>query len=234
MKNTIKTIPTLFIGSVIIALNLLIFFLGTSTPREYLDWWGLVFVFVSELVLIASSVYLLSTSDSSSKRIFKTGIASTLMGYWFFTVILALFRDQFIGNDNYFLLINFLIIGIAAIISVLLNSVASRVQMLDSTTLNARLFIQDIDKILFTLKTNDVYSKYKTELSSIYDKVQFSDKVGKTSYDLDLSNEVENLETILNGNAEDTKAVVEKSISKILFFINQRNMELRQSKRGDF
>lgn len=234
MKNTLKTIPTIVVGSIIFVLTLLVFFLGTLAPRETLDWLGLVFVLISEIMLFGFSIYLFSTPANSSKRIFQTGIVSTLTTYWIIAVLLALFRDKFADHNNYFILVNILLAGIAAIISILLNTSSLRVEISDSRKTNARLFMQDIENILFALKTNADYSEYKSELSSIYEKVQFSDKVGKSSYDLELSNEVDKLKTILNSNAEDTRAKVEKSIAQILFLIKQRNMELSQGKRGDF
>lgn len=234
MKNTLKTVPTIVISSVIILLTLLSFFLGVLSPRETLDWLGLVFVLISEMVLCSFLLYIFSTSVNSSKRIFQTGVVSILTVYWIISVLLALFRDKFVDNNNYFTILNILLIVIVAIISMLLNSAASRVQISNSETTNARLFMQDVAKNLFALKTDPVYSEYRSELSLVYEKAQFTDIIGKSSYDSQLSNEVDNLKVILNSNAEDTKMKVEKSISQILFFIKQHNVELSKGKRGGF
>ncbi len=229
-----KAVPTISIGAIIIILTLLVFFLGNQSPKSSLDWLSLVFVLVSEIVVFGWLIYIKNSSANPSKRIFQTRIFSAFTVYWIINLLLALFRDKFAGNSNYFILVNILLIGIIAAIFILLNTAATRVQMLDSRTSNARLFMMNIENSLYALKTNNNYSEFKTELSSVYEKVQFSDKVGKSSYDLDLSNEVDNLKAILSINDKDAKAEVEKSISQILFFINQRNMEISQGKGGDF
>jgi len=96
------------------------------------------------------------------------------------------------------------------------------------------LFLQDIEKRLYSLASNDNYSEFKQGLHSLYEKVRFSDKIGTSSHDKTISDEMDNLEKMISSNAAGKKEKTEKAISQILFLIKQRNMEISQSKRGGF
>jgi len=234
LTKNFKLVLTMIIGLIVIGITITVFFLGTVGPRVSLDWQSLSFVLLSELLLFGMLTFFTMSSSTSNAQIIKTGILSTLTIYWAVSVIFALLRHLFAKHQNIFVIINILLIGIVIIVSILFNMVALKIQSIDKKTSNSMLFLQDIEKRLYSLASNDNYSEFKQGLHSLYEKVRFSDKIGTSSHDKTISDEMDNLEKMISSNAAGKKEKTEKAISQILFLIKQRNMEISQSKRGGF
>lgn len=234
LNKTLKVVSTTAIGIILIVITIAVFFLGTESPLETLDWLALSFILISEMALFGFFICFALMVHSSNKCIIRTGILSTLSIYLVVSVLLAIFRNAFFENQNAFVMINLILICIVAIICILLNFVASQVRSIDSKTSNSMLFLQDIERSLFTLKSNPEYTNFEQGLSTLYEKVHFSDKLGNSSYDKALSDEVDNLKLVLSNNSEDRKERVDMAVSQILFFLKQRDTELLQRKRGGF
>ena len=234
MNKPLKLVSTAIIGLIVVGITTAVFFLGTAAPRTTLDWLSLLFLLFSEFLVFGMLIYLTISASSSSQRIIRAGILSTIGIYWLISIVLVFLRNLFTEHQNTFIITNIILIGIVIIISLLLNMTASKVRLSESKTSIARLLMQDIEKRLFSLKTNSDHMEFIQGIASLYEKVKFSDKVGNSSYDEAIYEELDNLEMALHGIADDKKEKVDNSISQILFFLKQRNMELSQSKRGEF
>lgn len=232
MNKTFKLASTAIIGLIVISITVAVFFLVTATPRESLDWWALSFVLLSELLVFGGLIYLTMSASVSGGHIILTGILSSLSIYWGISVALAVLRNMFADHQNTYIVVNIILIGFVLIISVMLNMTALKVQCAESKTNNSRLFLQDIENRLYLLQSNNSYLEVMQGLFSLYEKVKFSDKIGISSHDKALSDEIDKLEVTLDDMADGKKEKVESSISQIMFFLKQRNMELSQSKKG--
>ena len=199
-----------------------------------LDWTALIFVLVSEVAMLGSALYLTLSISESNKRIIRAGMFSTLVIYWILSVLLLLIRNVFIDSPKIFTCVNIILLGAVVIICILLNVAAARAGESDKRKGNATLFLQGVEKSLYALKTNADYSEFKTGLESVYEKVKYADKVGISSHDKAISEELGNLEAALYGSAEDRKEKVDNAISQMVFHLKQRSMELSQSKRGGY
>ncbi len=234
MNKTLKSTTSTIIGLIVVSVTVAVFFLGTVSPRELLDWFSLSFVLLSEFLMFGTLIYLTLSSSESNERIIHIGVLSTIATYWVISVVLALLRHLFNEHLNTFVVVNIILIGIASIISVLLYTVASKVQSTDRKIRNLMLFWLDIEKRLYSLASKRDYSEFKQGLYSLYEKVKFSDKVGISTYDKAISDELDNLEIVLCNSTDDKKEKIEQAVSQIMFFVKQRNIELSQSKRGEF
>jgi hypothetical protein len=232
LNTTLKTTTAILTGLIVVGITVAIFFLGTDSSREALDWLSLSFVLLSEIVLFAILTYFAMQTSESNERIIRTGILTTISIYWAVSLVLALVRHLFDAHQKAFVVINIILIGTVSIISVILNIVAANVQSTDRKIRNQMLFWLEIEKRLFSIVSNEDNNEFRQGLSSLYEKVKFSDKVGSSSYDKAILEELDNLELALCNKGKDRHTKIEKVVSQLLFFVKQRNMELSQSKRG--
>ena len=234
MNKSLKRVSVIIIAVIVIAITVSVFFLVTDSPRAAMDWTALTFVLVSEIAMLGSALYLTMSLSESNKRIIRAGVFSTLVIYWAMSVLLMLIRNVFIDSPNTFVIVNIILIGAVAIICILLNVTAAKVGDYDRKKGDTMLFLQSVEKTMFAMKSNTAYSEFKTRLDSLYEKVKYSDKVGSSSQDRTILDEVVGLEAALGGSAEDRNEKVENAISQLEFHLKQRNMELGQGKRGGF
>lgn len=226
-----KIKPVIAIGVIVAAITVLIFFIVTTSPIKSIDWLGLIFVLFSEIVLFSCTTYLLSKQASSSKRIFQTAEIFVLVIYWILTATIVLLKDIF-SSSQQFIFVNVTLIGIISILIVIMDNVISKIQNSDSITIDSLILIQDIEKRLYEMQTSTQFSEHKSALSNIYELIKSSDGLYKSSVDIEILREVNNLENVLTRNSDDIKNSIEESIANISLFLNLRNTEIIQGRRG--
>lgn len=233
-KNT-KKISSIAIGFIVMAATLAIFFLSnTKTEISYLQWLALIFVLISELMLFLGIVFIVMQDSSSNKVFLSSGMISTLFIYCLITVISFFSKNSFENNENGFIIMQIVFIAITAIIIVLINVFAIKVKDTNEKTTDMRLFMNDLEKRLYSLKSNNEYSQYQKVLDNIYEKIKYGDKNGKSSVDGKIAKFVDELESNLAPVEDNNTSDIIQGIDKLTLLFNQRTNELLQSKRGRF
>lgn len=231
MNKSIKIYPILSIGFIVIATTLVIFFLGDSIfDKTILEWLSLAFVVLSEIALFAGITITSLQVSPTNKMLIRSGMISTLFIYWLITVVCALFKNLFNDNLSGYIVLQIIIIAITAIIIISLNSMATRVKSGDEKIIRSRGLMEDCQRRLFGLKSNSGYTQFQKPLNDIYEMLKYGDKIGSSTVDTEISNEIANLEIALANKATSPDTI----IGNIEFLIKQRTMELSQAKRGGF
>lgn len=131
MNKNVKLASCTAVGVIIIALTILIFLLGV-TEKTSLDRASFVFILISEIILFAVTAYITVKHSRSDKTIIRSGIVTTLSAYWALTVLIALFRNIFENHINTFIIVNCIVIALAAVVSILLNTAALNISSSDN------------------------------------------------------------------------------------------------------
>ncbi|AET70548.1 hypothetical protein Desor_5159 [Desulfosporosinus orientis DSM 765] len=235
MKSNTKISLSISIGAIVVAATLAIFFLGDSiSAKTSLDWLSLAFIILSEIALFAGTTIMSMQVSPTNKILIHSGITSTLVIYWLITLVGAFFKDIFKDNLNGYIILQVIIIAITAIIILSLNSIATRVGNMDASIEHSRGLMDECQKRLFGLKSNDAYIEYQEPLNDLYEMLKYGDKIGSTTVDSEIANEIAILEKSLANKETSLTSTTDTLVDSIRFLIKQRNMELSQAKRGSF
>ncbi|AFQ46416.1 hypothetical protein [Desulfosporosinus meridiei] len=235
MNIRTKISLSISIGFIVIATTLAIFFLGDSIySKTNLEWLSLAFVILSEIALFAGTTIMSLQVSPTNKMLIRSGMISTLFIYWVITVVCAFFKNIFIDNLKGYIVLQIIIIAITAIIIILLNSLATRVRHVDERIVHSKGLMDDCQKRLFGLKSNNRYTQFQKPLNDIYEMLKYGDKIGSSTVDTEISNEITNLEKALANKEAPLTSNTDTIVGNIKFLIKRRNMELSQAKRGSY
>ncbi len=233
MNKHINVISGIVIGIIVMAITLAVFFLSNQIEGiTSIKWLSLSFVLLSELVLFTAVVAVLIHTSKTSKVLISSGSIVTLFIYWVATVTSSIFANTFKGNINKFVTIQVLLIGITAVIIIILVALAKKAKIEDEKILSSRLFMEDCEKHLYILKSENKYAEYKGKLNSLYETVKYSDKNGNSSADSGILKSIKDLEKVIKEN--ESTVDLEEIINEIASLLKQRKAEVLQIKRGGF
>lgn len=235
MKINTKLSLSISIGAIVIATTLAIFFLGDPlSAKSRLEWLSLAFVILSEIALFTGTTILSAQVSPTNKIIMRSGMLSTLFIYWLLTLIGAFFKNIFKDNLSGYIILQVIIIAITAIIIILLHSIAARVGNTDTSIEHSRGLMDDCQKRLFGLKSNDGCLQFQEPLNDLYEMLKYGDKIGSSTVDSEIAGEIANLEKALANKETPLTASTDTIVGNLKLLMKQRNMELAQAKRGSF
>ncbi len=235
MKKNKRLVANIIICLIIATVTLVTFFVGFSKgERTSFDYTSLLFVMISEFALFAGLILLSINRTYMKTALIRSGIITTLSGYWILTTLISLFLKR-IFNDNLgsFITVQIIIMSITAIISITLFIVSSNVQS-SNNNISKQNYLQDGENIAFSLKSNVEFQSYIKHLEKLYETLKYSDKI---SINAALDKEINNKITVLSGylNDKEMKEVeVKQYIDHIISMIKERNMITLQAKRGGY
>ena len=235
MKSNTKLSLSISIGAIVIATTLAIFFLSDPlSAKTSLEWLSLAFVILSEIALFTGTTILSVQVSPTSRIIMHSGILSTLFIYWLATLAGAFFKNIFKDNSSGYIILQIIIIALTAIIIILLHSLAARVGNMDASIEQSRGLMDDCQKRLFGLKSNDNYLQLQKPLNDLYEMLKYGDKIGSSTVDSEIAGEIANLEKALANKDTTLTANTDTIVGNLKLLIKQRDMELAQAKRGSF
>ena len=235
MKKNKRLVANIIICLIIATVTLVTFFVGFSKgERTSFDYTSLLFVMISEFALFAGLILLSINRTYMKTALIRSGIITTLSGYWIVTTLVSLFLKG-VFNDNLggFITVQIIIMSITAIISITLFIVSSNVQS-SNNNISKQNYLQDGENIAFSLKSNVEFQSYIKHLDELYETLKYSDKI---SINAALDKEINNKITVLSGylNDKEMKEVeVKQYIDHIISMIKERNMITLQAKRGGY
>ncbi|MGE5391238.1 MAG: hypothetical protein ACM3PE_09275 [Deltaproteobacteria bacterium] len=232
MNDTTKTAMNLGIGLVIVAVTLIVFFVGFSAgEKTTLDWLSLIFVLVAEIALIIGMIYMPLTQPGAGANLIRMGVLTTLLIYLAATVIMWLFAHPVFGdNRNGFITTQIVILGSAATVIMALMTSASSLSGKEGQDEGGSEIIKNSMMRVFTLKTNPDNQVYAQVLEQLYDEFKYCDH-NKSLAGMDQSIETSVLELAeyLAGPSDvRTQEEVEARTDKIIAQIKERNLRLKQ------
>lgn len=225
-----KRFSTAIMGLIVLIITILAFFLLTEMPRTSLDWWGLFFIILSEGSIFAMLTYLMVSESASGVSIVRAGFLTVLSAYGLMTVILFFIRNMF--ESASFLTLNIFAMGVTGVVCLVLNMIAHHVKSSEEHVLRSKMVFEDLEKRVSSWPLDSRFTAYKEELSTLSEGFRFADKMGSTSKDQILLEEVEKLERLLVEAKEEAQELVKANITKVSSVLKQRNVELSQGKRG--
>lgn len=236
MDKRSKVFSNISIGVIAIIITLVLFFVGfEKVEKNSLDYLALMFILVSEVALFAGLILLIINEAPMSSIIIRSGVISTLSIYWLLTIITYLvYKNAYKDSIGGFVAVQFILMALAAIISISLFMAASNVHASNIKIESRRILLQESENIIFNLKNQKTYVLYKNSLDRLYETIKYSDKVASDStIDERIKTKIVNLSNNLKENHEDKEAINE-CIEDIITLVKERNMAVHTAKRGDF
>ncbi len=206
-------------GGIIFLVTVLIYFIGfrsiLTIPMGLLSFF---FIILAEVVTFVISVKL-------KKEVLRISVITSLSLYLLSTIVVALvFINFLMFSFTLYILINIVLMGIASGTVIILNNFADNVNKSNNNTLAAEsIMIECESKIQSYLNDSD-YSMYKDELNTIYEDIKYSDISSECGMEEDLLQKIEGI--------SQNKKELSEYLKEISFIIKERNIKIRNMKRG--
>lgn len=220
MKNKYTS---LIIGGIIVFVTLLIFCCGIPNGKEGIDYVALLFILIAEVGYFA----ILYASGKST--VFSQLVIMSIISIYSILAILfsLILKNTFANHITGFVIINIVFIAAAAIAVIVAGNITPRIENSQEKTFEQTSLIRECESKALVLAQNDAFSHCSDILEKIYDEIKYSDSVSdyKSSEILSALNDIsENCE-----NAD-----LDKLCKKVLQLVQERNVVVKQSKRGGF
>lgn len=220
------------IGAILVGFTLIAFFL-LNIERIGLYLWALTFLLVAEIVLCTGLIATKSLGANHSKVFVKSGIIGSLFLYFLATLISVLSVRLFENKPGTFIILEFGIIVLFAIIILSILAFSQRIADNDRKIVEDRGFMEACEKRVYDLLSDDKNKEYVDDLNALFESLKYSDKIGASSADDKIAVQITILENALN-KGETSKDDVRKIFGEISTFMNQRKGEMKELKRGGF
>lgn len=138
-----------------------------------------------------------------------------------------LFKNAFADNVSVFVVIHIIMICIVIVLIIVLNGLLNGINKDEENTINQKMVIDECERLANILLNNVKYEQYKNKLNKIYDDIKYSDHVSdyKSSEILSALNEI----SLCNDESE-----IDTLCNKTIQLVQERNITVRQLKRGGF
>lgn len=218
------------IGFLVILLTVVGFFLLNIT-KDALHYWALTFLLFAQIMFFGGLVTINSLSERHNALFSKIGITVTLSLYLFVVIISLFFTNNFSKNLNGFIFMELLFVILLAVLILVTTIVSKNIANNDQATFAKQVFISTCEiRINNLLIANKEYEK---GLKKLYEDIKFSDKVGITSIDETVGDQITQLEKDLQLK-EKSNEEINQQIQTLIILIKQRNEEMKIQKRGKF
>ena len=227
-----RILPIAIIGFLVIAFTLLIFFL-VVVERTTINLLALTFLLISEVCLFSGLIAVRVLGTNYDKLSMTIGVTSTLLLYFFITLVMVFTTGLFGGNIAGFILMEMGIIIVTAIFLIIFFSAASKISSDNKGIIAAKNFMDGCEKRIYGLMQSNYNNLYTGSFKSIYEGIKYSDKISSSSVDLKMNDAITRLETSFEDEKQDKKEI-SGIFDEITELLNRRKAEVSESKRGGF
>lgn len=220
MKNKYTS---LIIGGIIVFITLLVFCCGIPNGKYTIDYVALLFILIAEAGYFGT-LYMRKDSTTFS----QLAIMPIITIYSIVTILFSLIlKNAFTENITSFVVINIVFIAIAAIVILITGNIIPKVEKAEQKTFEQMAVIRECEAKALVLSQNEKFADYRDILEKIYDEIKYGDSVSdyKSGEILSVLNEI-------SDNKEN--ADLDAFCKKALQLVNERNVFVKQSKRGGF
>lgn len=220
MKNKYTS---LIIGGIIVFITLLIFCCGLPNGKEAIDYVALLFILIAEAGYFGI-LYIRKDSTTFS----QLAIMPIVTIYSVITILFSLIlKNAFTEHITSFVVINIVFMAIAAIVILITGNIVPKGEKSEQKTFEQMGVIRECESKALVLAQNDELLEYRNILEKIYNEIKYNDSVSdyKSGEILSALNEISDSKE----NAD-----LDALCKKALQLVNERNVFVKQSKRGGF
>lgn len=220
-------------GILILLLTAFLFFLLTA-DRPTLLWTSWGFMLWAEIAFMGGFLLIERIAKSTNQVIFRSGFGVVLTVYFVLSMVLSLTAALNKSFDLKWLwAFQVVLLVILLILAMLFYLSADRVRRSNNVVAGNMTMVNDMLGRINMLKGDERNKEYAPLLSSIADKFYFSDTSTIVSADGEIEKQITLLETALLQSDDSDKASIPQIIKKIDTLINQRKIEVGNTKRGE-
>jgi hypothetical protein len=228
-----KNALTLGIGALVIGLTIIVFFsLSYSNSKTYIDNLGLYVALSAEVVSVIAFMIFNKASMNSSRVMVSAGAYTTIVIYFLASLALAVVFTVYLKNaTNALLTLEAFLLALLLIILIIICSYGGRLSKTDDVTTEQMTAMGTLESNVRLMCDNPLNSRYSRPLNGIYEAIRNSDQSVYTKTDEIVSSRIYDLNILLQAPDTPREKIMELS-EHIMQLINQRTMEVRQSKKG--
>lgn len=220
MKNK-KSI--IIIGGIVLFVTLIIFLLGIDEGKKAIDYVSFIFIVIGECVTFGILAFYKQPTMISNLAI------TSIMPIYLATNILfsLLSKNYFRENISTFVVIHIVMMCVVAVIIIVLSSLLNTINKDEEKTIIQKAVFDECERVAHTLLLDSKYVEHKDKLTKIYDEIKYSDHIAdyKSSDILSVLNAI----SVCTDELE-----IDKLCDQAIRLIQDRNITVRQLKRGGF
>ncbi len=231
MKARNKT-AVLMIGFILIVITLLLFYL-LPEERQFIDWVGIGFIVLAEIVFSCSFIIIEKAAIKSEGTLLRSGGYSIISLYSFAALVISLlYMWLFREGIKYLLAIQLVLVAIAAILLILVVMSATHIAEKNKETLQAVSTMQVLLNKVIVLQNSEANKPYGQKLNLLYEAIRYCDNSASVPTDDLISSKISELEHMLESSLENKDDRVDETIDQILLFMKKRTTEVSSLKVG--
>ncbi len=220
------------IGILVLVASFLIFLL-ISGPREAIDWTGLAFVFLAEIIFFGGISFIDQIASKTSGVFLRAGAFSILTIYGVLSVILSLVFVQFFRSDLRLLVtIQLLLLLVCMIILIVLTASSKGIDRRNLATECAVANMQALHDFAVKLERDPANQQFAAPLRRIAEAIHFSDFASVSVKDAELQEKLTALQSLLERDTAEKETLIDQHVKELLFVIDQRNRDVKSMKAG--
>lgn len=216
---------TLIIGGIFMVITVLLFLIGIKDGKRTIDYAALFCVLLGEVLAFGTAAY-----SMQSTTISQLAVSSVSGVYLLINIAFSvLFKNAFKNDISSFLIFHIIFICIAAVAIIVLSGVLKNINKDTETVLQQKAVIDECERVANILAQNDKFKNNKQILNQIYDEIKYNDHISdyKSGEILSALNEIYNTDDLNDDE-------IQKLCQKAYNLIQERNITVKQLKRGGF
>lgn len=222
----------LMIGTMIVLLSIFLFFMLTE-DRITITWMGFAFILFVEIVLFGGLVLIEFLSHSVSQIMIRIIGGIALLGYASLSIIISIIYMSVESEAvRTYLVIQVILAVVLVIILVVAFISALSVKSNDSRVVSATTLISSYVDKLNLLKSDKKYAPYSVALAKVAEGLRYSDTSTTVQSDGKIEANIDKLELTLRNQIDDKEKEVDIIIEELIVLINQRKIEVKNTKSG--
>lgn len=220
MKNK-KSI--LLIGGITLFISFIIFLIGIEDGKRTIDYISFLFIVLGECITFGTMAFY-----KQPTMISNLAITSVMPVYLVINIIFSLvFKNVFADNISAFAVIHIVLIAILAVLIIVLSGLLNGINKDEENIIRQKSVIDECERMAQILMLNIKYENHRNKLNKIYDDIKYSDHISdyKSSEILSALNSI----SVCTDELE-----IDKLCDQAIRLIQDRNITVRQLKRGGF
>lgn len=227
-----RSVPTAIIGLLAVVVTLLLFFTAV-TERHAVQWVGISFIILAEIITTAGFIAVDEYARSTSGVFLRAGSNSLLIIYLIITAAVSIFFiSGYYGKLKWLVTIDLAVIAVCAAIMVPIFMSSRSLDVENTAVQSSTAMMKQLWNAVMMLRNDVKNSRYSAQLDKVYDAVRYSDYSISVPPDLQIAAKIKELEQVLGAEEEAKDEQVEAITNEILMLAKKRASEASALKSG--
>lgn len=231
MKNQYRNM--IGVVSLILMIATIALFFVLTEQRGRIDWLGISFIIVAELILMCGLLFLQRKRENQKLVLLYPGMYSAIGCYAFLSIFISiLYMVLFREGAKYLVSIQIVLFAVYLITIVLLYNISLHVAKKNEAVLDSVKKMQELLNQVVIIQNINKNSALVQKLNRLYDGIRYCDVSATVATDDVLVKKLVELQKLIESDVKESMEAAGDLIDDIMVLLKKRNLEMNMSKAG--